>query len=247
MIDCHCHLLDIPQLSGGFFPSLSKVDITKIYCNSVSVSQWANLDLLAQKHPEVIPFYGIHPWNLRDITDHDLEILSHFLNKPKACCGEIGLDRLCKTDFLKQEKIFRNQLDLASKTNSFVAIHCVKAWGRMLEILAEYHGQISFMLHSFQGAREVMERVVAMGGMISFSDRVMAANQHKLQSVLMATPLENLLLETDFPFHKSRKGESPETYCQVLTNLYLFVSRLRQIPVTELTHRVERNGSICTY
>lgn len=247
MLDCHCHLLDLPHISDTFLSSLSRCKITKIYCNTVSVAQWPELTLLAQNYPAVVPFYGIHPWHLGAITDEDLDLLAGSLGQKNSFCGEIGLDRLCKTDFSLQENIFRKQLDIAMSTKSFVAIHCVKAWGRLLDILAEYQGEISFMLHSFQGTREVMERLVAMGGMISFSDRVMQGQQQKNQDVLKATPLENLLLETDFPFQKSMKGESATTYCHVLATLYSFVSRLHQIPVEELTHIIEYNGSICTY
>lgn len=246
MLDCHCHLLDAPELSN-LFHSLPESGIKNVYCNSVHSRQWPKLSLLAESYPEIIPFYGLHPWYLGETVDHDLEILADILGHKSSFCGEIGLDRLCETDFALQESVFRRQLDIACATKSFVAIHCVKAWGTLLEILPEYQGRISFMIHSFQGAREVMERLVALGGMISFSPRVMDSSQQKLQNVLRYTPLENILLETDFPSHDKMPGTSGAEYCRILTNLYTFVSHLHQIPVAELTHRVEKNGSICTY
>lgn len=247
MLDCHCHLLDLRSSVAAFLAQLADADISRIYCNSVSARQWPDLALMAASHPRVVPFYGIHPWHGGDMADHDLEQLALLLADKNACCGEIGLDRLCKTDFRRQETLFRRQLDLAAATRSFVAIHCVRAWGPLLEILAEYQGEITFMLHGFQGSLEVMERVVAMGGMISFSDRLLAAPQPALQAVFMATPLDRLLLETDFPFLKSRTGEAPALYHQTLVELYTYVGGRRQLSLPELTEIIARNGSICTY
>ncbi len=247
MLDCHCHLLDFPELSGDFFSSLAACNINKFYCNTVSARQWSDLSSIALSYPQIIPFYGLHPWHLDKYSFADLDPLGHLLDGKFSCCGEIGLDRLCKTDFTLQEKLFRRQLDIAFTTKSFVAIHCVKAWGRLFEILAEYQGQLPFMVHSFQGSLEVMERLVALGGMISFSHRVMAGNQQKILNVLKATPLENLLLESDFPFSASDQGDDLPTYCQVVTKLYAFVCHHRQLAIDELAHMIEKNGSICTY
>lgn len=249
MFDCHCHLLDIsPPAHASLLAGLTACGIKKIYCNSVSADQWPTLTSLAANHQEILPFYGIHPWYInKNSVAADLEALAALLKNNHFFCGEIGLDRFCRTDFALQEDVFIRQLDLAAATRSFVAIHCVKAWGRLLDILTEYQGKISFMIHAFQGSKEVMERLVAMGGMISFSPRVMDADQHKISDVLRATPLENLLLETDFPFQKSIKGDPLKSYCQILTDLYLFISHLRQIPVEELIQIIEKNGSICTY
>lgn len=245
MLDCHCHLLDIPNFSADdFLSNLSRN--TKNYCNTVGVDQWQALSVLSKKYPQVTPFFGIHPWHISENAPGEMKLLADFLTDKSSFCGEIGLDRLCKTDIHLQEEVFRGQLDIALSTESFVAIHCVKAWGKLLEILVEYRGKISFMLHSFQGSREVMERLVDLGGMISYSDRVMHANQQKIRDVVKATPLTNLLLETDFPFQTSLDGNSAPIYNQVVSNLYEFVSHLHNMPVNELEHIIENNGSICT-
>lgn len=248
MIDCHCHLLDVPGLSEEFLQAISRRHINKIYCNSVAAQQWSALTTLAAAHQQIIPFYGLHPWHIASKTvDSDLARLATVLQDDHCLCGEIGLDRLCDTDFTLQEDVFIRQLDLAMATDSFIAIHCVKAWGRLLEILQGYRGRIAFMIHGFQGSKEVMERLVAMGGMISFSDRVMTASPSKGREVLRATPLENLLLETDFPFQKSGQGVSAQTYCQILENLYAYAAQAQHITVAELTKIIERNGTFCTY
>ncbi|MDA3785295.1 MAG: TatD family hydrolase, partial [Deltaproteobacteria bacterium] len=79
------------------------------------------------------------------------------------------------------------------------------------------------------------------------SERVTQPSQQRLQDVLRVTPLENILLETDFPVHKGDKGPGLKRYCQILNTLYLFVSRLRHVPMAELVQIIDRNGSLSTY
>ncbi len=248
MLDCHCHLLDITNFSSDtFLLSINKCHVERIYCNSVEMSQWSLLSTFSKQQSQIIPFFGLHPWHLDSSSFDALSRLVEFLSKPFTSCGEIGLDRHCDTDFSLQKEIFIRQLEIAKDTKSFVAIHCVKAWGPLLEILTDYQNDISFMIHSFNGSYEVMERIVTMGGMISFSDRILQNNQRKLQEVLKKTPLENLLLESDFPFQSTLIGSSPKIYCQLLTDLYTFVARLRGISFTDLIQILSKNGSICTY
>ena len=53
-----------------------------------------------------------------------------------AAVGEIGLDRWIKDyDMEQQEEVFIWQLRLAAERNLPVSIHCLQAWGRLLEIL----------------------------------------------------------------------------------------------------------------
>lgn len=248
MLDCHCHLLDISKFSSEFFlNSIKECSVHKIYCNSTDRRQWPQLKALSEKYEQVIPFFGCHPWHLTSSSFDSLEFLSELLNSPFAHCGEIGLDRLCNIDFSLQKEIFIKQLEIAKKTKSFVAIHCVKAWGPLLEILSDYQKSLSFMVHSFTGSLEVMRRLINMGGMISFSDRILQNKQAKFLEILEEIPLKNILLETDFPFQTSLPGTSPSIYCQLMSNLYTFVAKIKNISITELTEIIRNNGSICTY
>ena len=230
MLDCHCHLIDLVDYPVDVFIEGYKTSpIKQVYCNTVSAEQWGTLKKIAGQYSQVIPFFGIHPWHITGTHSDDLTVLASILRGKTSYCGEIGLDRFCKVDLSLQEEILIKQLDIAQQTKSFVSLHCVKAWGRLLDILATYKGDISFMVHSFQGTREVMERLVSMGGMISFSDYIMKPGTEKIVDVLRATPLSNVLLETDFPYQKSIAGSSVGTHIRALSDLYAFVAGVRKI------------------
>lgn len=248
IIDCHSHFPLVTNGDDSFLAELQRCGIEKIFANTVSGNQWHELSTWAANKPQIIPFYGIHPWHISAATlSADLQELAVLLGRSHACCGEIGLDRLCHTDFALQKEVFRRQLELAAETGTFVAIHCVKSWGPLLEMLTPFRGRITFMVHSFQGSQEVMERVVGLGGMISFSHRLLHGASGKSRQVVTATPLHHLLLETDFPFQKKDQADSARTYCRVLLRLYTLVSQLRRLPLAELAQAIKQNGTLCTH
>ena len=52
--------------------------------------------------------------------------------------GEIGLDRWKEgLEYEGQEEVFTAQLHIATERNLLVSIHCLKAWGRLLELLEQ--------------------------------------------------------------------------------------------------------------
>ena len=56
-----------------------------------------------------------------------------------------------------QEEVFVWQLRLAAERSLPASIHCLEAWGRLLEILrTEARPACGFVLHSFGGPREMI-------------------------------------------------------------------------------------------
>ncbi len=243
MIDCHCHYLDLAT-TEDFLDQLQGSQLSNGWCNSTESSQWTRLGEIADKYPLIRPFFGIHPWFINDTVSHDLEQLNSLLQDSRFSCGETGLDRLTSTDFSLQQEVFSRQLEIASSTDSFVAIHCVRAWSPLLEILVHFSGKIRFMIHSFQGSLEVMQQLTKQGAMISFSPRVIG--HEKLQRVLRETPSANLMLETDYPYPASPGDNSPAGYLDTLSRLYTFAAGQRGVSLQELTTTIRKNGSICT-
>jgi Tat protein secretion system quality control protein TatD with DNase activity len=79
-----------------------------------------------------------------------------------------------------------------------VAIHCVKAWGLLLEILEQFAQEKmlpAIMIHAYGGSIETLQRLIRIGCFISFSCRLIA--DRKRHPAFLATPLPHLLLETD--------------------------------------------------
>jgi TatD DNase family protein len=151
--------------------------------------------------PRIIPSFGYHPWYLPERTPRWRETLIHFLDTTPSAVGEIGLDRW-KPDlpYDGQEEVFIAQLRLAAERNLPVSIHCLQAWGRMLEILkSEPRPRCGFLLHSYGGPKEMVNSFAELGAYFSLPGNYAHERKERQRETFKHVPRERLLLETDAP------------------------------------------------
>ena len=155
---------------------------------------------LSGRYPGVVPAFGLHPWfSAEDGWQYRLE---EFLRRvPAACVGEIGLDGA--KGAAGQERDFLAQLELARQFGRPAVIHCVKSWGRLLELLSAA-GLSCFMLHAYGGSPEIVKAFAELGGYFSFGGELKDPRREKLKAALAAVPPERLLFETESP-----EGDAP--------------------------------------
>lgn len=245
-LDSHCHLL-----AGRLIPVFDQImerakraGVARMYCNATREENWqAVVDLAADRH-EVIPFLGIHPWFAASAGAGWEKRLRGLLEQIPAGIGETGLDKCCRADFSCQQQIFLTQLQMASELRRPLVIHCVKAWGKLLELLTQFTDpRPPMMIHSFSGSSETLKKLIQLGCFISFSGRLAA--ESKLHPSFLATPLANLLLETDTPgqfINQPVPSEEPAA----ITRLYLRAAEMREMVLNEFCQEIWRNGEIFT-
>jgi TatD DNase family protein len=203
LIDCHLHLQD-PRFSPDLeavFTRAKNMGVEKFVCNGTCETDWPAVAELAENHPQVIPCFGLHPWYVKDRSADWLGRLETFLDHMPGGVGEIGLDRWIEDrDDEAQEEVFRAQLDLARKKRRPVMIHCLRAWGRLMEILREEKPLTAGMLiHAYGGPAELVAELTAMGAYISFAGTVLEPKRSRTLAAMMVVPRDRLLLETDAP------------------------------------------------
>ena len=222
LIDAHTHI--IPD-SG---------DITVLY-NSVTAEDWGRIPT----SPQVIPFYGIHPWHAKSCSKIELMRLGQFVKEKKAAgicfgIGETGLDKTGKNPDIEDQKgFFAFHLWLAEQYRVPVAIHCVQAWGLFMEIIQQLSPEIPIIMHSYSGSLETAKELLKRNTFFSFSPS--GQKIAKQAEVLRQLPLERIFLETDFT-------EVPkEGYRQTLENLYTFVAQLKNVTPETVKNYIENN------
>lgn len=206
LFDSHCHLQDSRVLNVA--PKLIKealeTGVVHFAVNGVSEKDWHLVKEMGDTYPSVVPNFGLHPWFISERTPNWLKTLKDFLAAtPSAAVGEIGIDKGStgkKIDFTDQVEVFRQQLRLAKELNKPASIHCVRAFGDLLEILKSVGPfPAGLVLHSFLGSAEMVPELSKLGAYFSFSGFLMSMKESKAKKMLKSVPPERILLETDAP------------------------------------------------
>lgn len=251
LYDAHCHLQDT-RLSAAWphtFATLAATGLRKAVVNGTQEKDWDRVLELAATCGQIIPSLGLHPWYVNERTPFWLEKLKSRVSSVRCGLGEIGLDRWIEGyDSALQEEILLQQLSLATALNRPVSIHCLKAWGRLLEILQNKPlPPTGFLLHSYGGPLEMVPQFAKLGAYFSFSGYFAHARKAKQREVFRHVPIDRLLLETDAPdmlpppelqeFPLAEGVNHPGN----IRAIYRFAAELMNMPVEELAGRVELN------
>lgn len=203
--DAHNHLQD-DRFGGRQKELLAGCDtagVARMVVNGACESDWPQVVALARQFPaQVIPSFGYHPWYVAERTGRWLETLERWLEAtPGAVIGEAGLDRW-KPDlgYDSQEDVFLAQLRLAAVRNVPITIHCLRAWGRLFELLREHPRPVrGFLLHSYGGPVEMVATLAALGAYFSFPGYYLHERKTRQRDTFRAVPADRLLVETDAP------------------------------------------------
>jgi TatD DNase family protein len=200
--DAHNHLQDARVGdAAGVIATMRAAGVEHCVVNATCEADWPAVDALARVHPEfVTPAFGIHPWKAATAAEGWLARLAGFLEKhPRAAIGECGLDRWVAVPAIDvQRPVFEAQLGLARKMDRPVVIHCLKAWGPLIDILSSRKPP-RFLLHSFGGSLETARRLLPLGAWFSFSGHFMHDRKEAVRQVFQQLPRDRILVETDAP------------------------------------------------
>ena len=201
--DAHNHLQDgrFAGRQSELLAVCEKVGVVQMVVNGTCESDWPQVLQLARENKMVLPSFGYHPWYLHERTPDWLANLEKFLDAAPSAVGEIGIDRWKPgLDFVGQEEVFLAQLQIAAERNLPVSIHCLQAWGRLLELLQQNPRPArGFVLHSFGGPAEMIPALAKFGAYFSFPGYFLHERKLRQREIFKQVPLDYLLLETDAP------------------------------------------------
>lgn len=250
LTDMHLHLQDIPDplMCKSILKLAEHLRVGQFVCNATRPEDWSAAEKFATEDRRVVPFFGVHPWYAEKLPKDWYEMLECFLKRNRnAGIGEVGLDKARNVDLARQTEVFHRQLELAGRLARPLAIHCVRAWSHLVNILKRsLPAKTRFMVHSFQGSREVLRDLLALGAYVSFSWKSLQRDTEESISLMRAVPLDRLLLETDFPYTEpGRIGADAhdEKYFQTLQGAYDLAERAKGVDVEALEKAVWANGT----
>lgn len=213
--DTHAHL-DYPEFEKDFSQVLARAQaagITKIISIATDLDSSRRALALAEKHAMVYAAVGWHPDNAQEAPDDIRPALRELARHPKAVAiGECGLDyyRLpggqggsAADDARykqKQAEIFRQQLEVAVEMNLNCVIHQRSSFDDTLAQIQPFAAGTRGVFHCFGESVERLEKILALGWLVSFTGIVTFKNGQNIRDAVAATPLDKFMLETDCPY-----------------------------------------------
>lgn len=140
---------------------------------------------------------GLHPSFISSEYEKELAINKNLIkDKGFVSVGEIGLDRLTKTDFKLQEEVFKTQVEIAQVINKPIIIHCVRAFPELIRILKQLKITVPVIFHGFNSNLQIAKELIKNGYYFSFGYDLLKPASNAAKTI-KNIPREKIFLETD--------------------------------------------------
>lgn len=130
---------------------------------------------------------GIHPWSTAEgYNNADLQYLDHIAEDPRVIAiGEAGLDACRGADLDTQEKVFLHHAELAERLSKPLIIHCVRRFGRIMELHKALKPRQLWIIHGFRGKAELARQLTTQGIGISMGKNAPSGIEHQIPAKLL--------------------------------------------------------------
>ncbi|WP_353165813.1 TatD family hydrolase [Empedobacter brevis] len=175
----------------------------------------------ALNHEAKLFSIGIHPAYIKTSSiQEEIEIILQSLTHQNCLAiGEIGLDKLCETNFELQISVFEQQLKIAEQHRFPVIIHSVRSYQEILQIRKKLKLSVPFIFHGFNKNEQLLNQIIAQNCFASFGKNLLS--NKNLQIIFANLSADQFFLEND------ASGIS-------IQEIYAFAADLRKISIEEL-------------
>lgn len=214
--DTHAHL-DYPDFAAELPEIVARAQaagITRVISIGTNLESSARAIKLAEQFSGVFAVIGWHPTEALEAPDDLRPALRELAKHPKVVAmGETGLDYYrmpnappetkAEVDAnykKKQAQIFAQQMEVAAEFGLNCVIHQRSALEDTLAQMQPFVGRVRGVFHCFADNPDAMRRILAMGSLVSFTGIISFKNGQNIRDTAAATPLDQLMLETDCPY-----------------------------------------------
>jgi TatD DNase family protein len=249
LIDSHAHI-DSPQFAEDREAMLTRARAAGV-ATLLAIGTGPGPEKLdaalpfAEQHDWIYTTVGIHPHEAKEVTPAHLETLASLAKHPKVLAwGEIGLDYFYDHSPKDvQEKVFRQQMELAHAAKLPIIIHCRDAWPDTLCILEQAWKPTGLggILHCFTSTLEDAQRGLDMGFLVSFAGNSTYPKSQSIRDVAKILPLSNILIETDSPYLAPQPFRGKRNEPAYVAEVAKALASVRDLSVEEIAEATSEN------
>ena len=198
---------------------------------------------LSEKYPFFYAAVGVHPHEVENITEADIDELRELSKHPKVVAiGEIGLDYyydLSPRDL--QRHWFKRQLELADELKMPVIIHSRDAAQECFDIIKNSNVR-NGVIHCYSGSAEMAEEYIKMGFYIGVGGSLTFKNNKKGVETVERIPIEKILIETDSPYLAPVPCRGKRNDSRLLKYVVEKISQIKNIPENDICNITKNNA-----
>jgi TatD DNase family protein len=214
--DTHAHL-HYPDYADELPQVLERAQaagVTKIVAVGIDLTSSQRAIQLAEQFPCLYAAVGWHPTHANEAPEDLRPALRELARHPKVVAiGETGLDYYrhprarpeeipvdWDTYKRNQARLFQQQLEVAAELELNVVVHQRESLEDTIAMVLPFAGHVRGQFHCFDSDAAALQRILAMGSLVSFTGILTFKNRQNLRDVLVATPMGRFMLETDSPY-----------------------------------------------
>ncbi len=244
-IDMHCHLDKLEEGVEAALALSRAAGVSQVVTIGTEPADHPVVLALSQKYyPEVFCTLGVHPHEGVLFSAEVGQWIEKNLHDPGVVAvGEIGLDYYYNQSPKEDQKsAFRQQLEIAKKHKMPVEIHTRDAESDTVEILQEFKGQVTGLIHCFTGTSWLAKQALDLGFNISISGVVTFKNASDLRETVKSLPLDRIHVETDAPFLAPMPHRGKKNTPAFVVHTAQVVADLKGISVEKLAEITRQNA-----
>jgi TatD DNase family protein len=235
VIDTHAHLdaLDDPKAA---LERARAAGVERIISIGTGLASTRAAFAIADGEAGVSVAAGVHPHQAAEAGR-----LDDLLDERVVAVGEIGLDFF--RDYAPrddQRRVFRAQLELASRHEKPVVIHSRAADDETAELLDDFDGTV--VLHCFSSPG-LLPLALERGYYVSFAGNVTYPKAPELRDAARVVPGDRILAETDCPYLAPQPVRGKRNEPAYVVHTVASLAETRGEDVDELAHQIDENAT----
>ena len=253
MVDTHAHLDMNPfrQDRAEVISQARDSGISTIITVGINLESSQQAIKLAENHREVLATAGFHPHEASQVTEADIATLAKIADHPRVVAiGETGLD--FHRNYAPREaqlQVLKWQLEVATRIELPVIIHCREAEPDMLTVLRDWTsshqappGKPRGVIHCFNGDTDTARQYLDMGFFISLGAYIGYPTSTDMYDTIRSIPQDRLVVETDCPYLPPQSHRGPRNEPAYLPFTVQSLAEIREVPPETIARETTRNA-----